>query len=87
MKFKKNQIVYAESQDYGKCIIQLVYRITKNVKGETMKSPIWYAYILDTDGSRDLIEFLLTGEGHQQYVGFFEDYDKNNFIEEICSKD
>ena len=85
MKFKKNQIVYAKSQDYGKCIIQLVSRITKNMKGKTMRSPIWYAYILDTNKDRDLIEFLFEGKGYKQYVGFLENYDKRNFMEEITS--
>jgi len=78
--FKRNQIVYGKSQDYGNCIIQLVHRITKNCEGETMKSPIWYAYILDTDKDRDLIEFLIEGKGHEQFVGFFEDYNKKNFM-------
>ena len=77
MKFKKNQIVYAESQDYGKCIIQLVSRITKNVKGEIMKSPIWVAFILDSSMDRDFIDFLLR-EGHTP--GFFEDFNKRNFM-------
>jgi len=56
MTYRKNQIVYAESQDYGKCIIQLVSKLTKNVDGEIL-------------------------------VGFFEDFDKRNFMEEICSSE
>ena len=78
--FKRNQIVYAKSQDYGNCIIQLVHRRTKNVKGETMKSPIWYAYLLDTDKDRDLIEFLIEANDFSHLVGFFEDFDKRNFM-------
>ena len=79
--FKKNQIVYAKSQDYGNCIIMLVHRITKNVKGEIMKSPIWYAHLLDSDKDRDLVEFLINAKDFSHLVGFFEDFDKQNFME------
>ena len=79
--FKRNQIVYAKSQDYGNCIIQLIHRITKNVKGEVMKSPIWYAYVFDSDKDRDFVEFLLNTKGFSKFVGFFEDFDKHNFME------
>ncbi len=80
MEFKKNQIVYAKSQDYGECIIQLVSKITKSVKGNKLKSPIWIAFILDSSMDRNFIDFLLR-EGHTP--GFFEDFDKKNFMEEL----
>jgi hypothetical protein len=83
-KFKKGEIVFGKSQDYGDCIVQLVRRITKNVKGEVMKSPIWYCYILDTNKERDLMNYLIEQE---HLVGFFEDLDKNNFMQELNSEE
>ena len=76
--FKTNQIVYAKSQDYGECIIQLVQKIIKNVKGEKLKSPIWLSYVLDSSMDRDFLNFLLE---KQHLPGFFEDFDKRNFME------
>ena len=81
--YKRGEIVFGKSQDYGNCIIQLVSRITKNVKGELMKSPIWYVYILDTNKERDLMEYLIREE---HFVGFFEDLDKDNFMEKLNSE-
>jgi hypothetical protein len=78
--FKKGEIVFGKSQDYGNCIIQLVKKVNKNAFEETLKSPIWYVYILDTNKERDLMEYLIR-EGH--FVGFFENLDKNNFMEKI----
>ncbi len=85
MKFKKGEIVFAKSGDYGNCIIQLVSRITKNVKGEIMKSPIWYAHILDSDKDRDLVEFMINAKDFSHLLGFFEYYDNKYFMEHIDS--
>ena len=82
-KFKSGEIVYGNSQDYGKCIIQLVNKITKNVKGNKLKSPIWIAFILDSSMDRNFIDFLLE-RGHTP--GFFENYDKNNYMQKLNSE-
>jgi len=87
MKFKKEEIVFGKSQDYGNCIIQLVGRIIKNIKGDIMKSPIWYAHILDSDKDKDLVEFLINAKDFSHLVGFFEHYDNKNFMEKIIQSD
>ncbi len=78
--YKRGEIVSGKSQDYGNCIIQLVSKITKNIRGEKLKSPIWYCYILDTNKERYLMEYLIRQE---HFVGFFEDLDKDNFMEKL----
>ncbi|KKN22727.1 hypothetical protein LCGC14_0912290 [marine sediment metagenome] len=84
MKLKKGKIVYAESQDYGSCIIQLVNKITENVKGKKLKSPIWISFILDSSNDRSFTDFLLK---RLHTPGFFEDYDKRNYILELDAKE
>lgn len=79
--FKKNEIVYGKSQDYGDCIIQLVKRITKNIDGGKLKSPIWDAYILATNKDEEFMEFCLE-KGYTN--GFFENYDKDNYMVNKC---
>lgn len=81
-RFKKGEIVFGKSQDYGNCIIQLVSKITKNIKGEIMRSPIWYAYILDTNEERTLMYFLIR---EKHFVGFFENLNRDNFMEKLNS--
>jgi len=76
--FRKNQIVYAKSQDYGECIIHLIQKISFNVKGKRLKSPIWLAFVLDSSMDRDFLTFL---QETDKLPGFFEDFDKRNFME------
>ena len=84
MRFKKGEICFAKSQDYGNCIIQLGSKITRNVDGELLKSPIWNSYILDSNKDKDLIELRLDlNEERFQTVGFFEDYNDKHFMLKI----
>jgi len=35
-----------------------------------MKSPIWYAHILDSDKDRDLVEFMINAKDFSHLLGF-----------------